>query len=467
MSEDHLQKTESIRISYEEANSQHVDDLLKRQLSLRGESVSRQMRGRWYYRNWFLFMIAGLLASIGAWAIIEPYFDDMLYIQGTVQSMGIAADMPEAQGGQNNPIQEALRAKAQGWIKVNGQTVWIMEQTGAWGASGHNEKLDLSQISVGQQVGLYVDMDSVAALDMPMAQYVAPSPAVPPPAKATLTLKGLVEQTRAAGLMFFSVVAAIVGLAIGAVDGLICRVVRRMLLAGAVGLLVGFIGGFISNIIANLVYAPLTEMAMKQSGDAAAGLTTFGFLTQVTGRGLAWCLAGMAMGLGQGIALRSGRLLLYGLLGGIIGGLLGGLLFDPIDMLILGGDHVSGHWSRLAGLAVIGACVGLMIGIVELLARDAWLQMVEGPLAGKEFLIFKDTMHVGASPKCEIYLFNDNQVAPQHAVLRSVGDNYEIENLCRETPMCLNARPTQRARLHNGDQITIGRTVFVFQKRKR
>ena len=107
-----------------------------------------------------------------------------------------------------------------------------------------------------------------------------------------------------------------------------------------------------------------------------------------------------------------------------------------------------------------------MIGVVELLARDAWLRMVEGPLAGKEFLIFKDTMYLGASPKSEIYLFNDEAVDSRHAVIRSVGDNYEIENLCRERPARVNTRPLTRARLHHGDQITIGRTVFVFQKRK-
>ncbi len=76
-------------------------------------------------------------------------------------------------------------------------------------------------------------------------------------------------------------------------------------------------------------------------------------------------MVGVAMGLGQGIALRSKRLLIYGLLGGVVGGLLGGMLFDPIDMIVLGPDKVSAHWSRLIGLAVIGASVGAMIGIVE------------------------------------------------------------------------------------------------------
>jgi len=214
------------------------------------------------------------------------------------------------------------------------------------------------------------------------------------------------------------------------------------------------------------VYAPLSALAMRQQGDSAAGLTTFGFIIQMGGRSLGWCLAGMAMGLGQGIALRSSRLLIYGLLGGVIGGLLGGLLFDPIDLLLLGADKPSSHWSRLVGIVLVGGSVGAMIGVVELLARDAWLRMVEGPLAGKEFLIFKDTMHLGSSPRSEIYLFNDEDVAAQHGIIRGVGSNYEIENLCREEPLLVNGAPITRTRLRNGDQITIGRTVFVFQRRK-
>jgi hypothetical protein len=195
-------------------------------------------------------------------------------------------------------------------------------------------------------------------------------------------------------------------------------------------------------------------------------LGVFGFVLQMVGRSLAWCLAGVAMGLGQGIALRSKRLLIYGLLGGVVGGLLGGMLFDPIDIIFLGADKPSGHWSRLIGFGVIGLSVGGMIGVVELLARDAWLRMTQGPLTGKEFLLFKDVMAVGASPRSDIYLFNDPLVAPDHASIRAVGDEVEIEARKSTHPIVLNNRTVQRARLRHGDNVTIGRTVFVFQRRK-
>ena len=173
-----------------------------------------------------------------------------------------------------------------------------------------------------------------------------------------------------------------------------------------------------------------------------------------------------AAGLGQGIALKSKRLLTYGLIGGIIGGLLGGLLFDPIDLLLLGSDKPSAHWSRLVGLLLIGASVGLMIGLVELLARDAWLRMIEGPLAGKEFLVFKDTMILGSSPRSDIYLFGDNHVSSHHATLRTAGDECEIANHDEVHPVMINTRNITRSRIRHGDRITIGRTSFVYESRR-
>jgi hypothetical protein len=264
----------------------------------------------------------------------------------------------------------------------------------------------------------------------------------------------------------FAVVAGLVGLFIGSADGLVCRLPRRAVVCGLVGLLVGLVGGFVSGLIASLAYVPLNTLAMRMSEDSGAFVSTFGFIVQLIGRSLAWAVAGLAMGLGQGIALRSKKLLFYGLIGGVIGGLFGGLLFDPIDLILGGTDVPSAHWSRLIGFAVIGLGVGAMIGVVELLARDAWMRMTQGPLTGKEFLLFKDTMSIGSSPRSDIYLFNDPLVAEHHALLRAVGDECEIETRSSTHPVLHNNRSVSRARLRHGDTVTIGRTAFVFQQRK-
>jgi hypothetical protein len=453
-----------IRITRDEAMSSHVDDLIKRQRSLRGEGVTRDRGRRWYYQNWVVFMMVGCVAAIAAWGIIEPIFDDLPYVQGPIEQLKLEAALPDTVGQGGETLY--FKVSSRGLITIRNQKIWLLDSTRAIKPDGSIERLDPGSLQTGQRVGVYAQYLDAGTEDMALAFYVVTTPEEPPPAKALLTFRQLAARHSAAGLLIFGLVGGFIGLAIGAADGIVCHLARRALLAGGVGLVVGFLGGFISGFLANLIYVPLTKLAMDQTGSGAASLSTFGFLIQMFGRSLAWALAGTAMGLGQGIALRSKRLLIYGLIGGVAGGLFGGLLFDPIDILILGGDKPSAHWSRLIGFAVIGAAVGATIGIVELVARDAWLRMVQGPLAGKEFLVFKDTMKIGSSPKCEIYLFNDAEVAGHHATLRAVGDACEIESEGRLVTTLLNGRPVSRSRLRHGDEITIGRTVFLFQRRQ-
>ena len=458
-------KEEIIRITRDEATSGHVDDLLKRQMSLRGDPGVTRDRGRkWYYQNWFVFLFVGGVAAFAAWAIIEPFFDDMLYFQGEVEKVNLLDSTP----GLDTKDLDARKLLDLGFgsVVIRGERIFLFKGTKEIRPDGSKAPLDRTTIKRGETLGVHVHYQATEKGEpVIVAGFVSRSPRPQSPTDAALTLPNLATRSHAAALLLFPLVAGLVGLFIGAADGIVCRLPRRALLSGAVGLLVGFIGGFVSTMLAGLIYVPLNKLAMNQGGDTASGLTTFGFFVQIVGRGLAWMMAGMAMGLGQGIALRSKRLLLYGLLGGVVGGLLGGLVFDPIDLLLLGTDKPSAHLSRLAGLILIGATVGAMIGVVELLARDAWLRMTQGPLAGKEFLIFKDVLKVGSSPRSDIYLFNDPAVAEHHATIRALGEECEIENHQRDQPVLLNSRPVQTSRLRHGDQITVGRTVFVFQKK--
>jgi hypothetical protein len=461
---DQHKSSDIIRITRKETDSEHVDNLLKRQMSLRGElGITRTYKRCWYYQNWFVFMLVGMLAAAAGWAIIEPYFDDMHYLQGKIEEVDPDVSMPSRFTFGNRYLD--IRVPGRGYIVLNNQRIWLLEDAKELLKDGSRPRVDRSKLQPGQEIGVYVTYLEVEGDGVIFCQFIDPSPAAKFARRASLSLSQLNAQSSAAGLLLFPLIAGLVGLAIGAVDGIVCRVPRRAILSGAVGFLVGFIGGFLSSFIAGLVYLPLNRLAVGQMGPGGT-FTTFGFFVQMTGRGLAWCLAGMAMGLGQGIAMRSKRLLLYGFIGGVLGGLFGGLLFDPIDLLVLGIEKPSAYWSRLIGFVVIGASVGAMIGLVELLARDAWLQMVKGPLAGKEFLIFKDLMNIGSSPRNDIYLFNDPQVAQVHSRIQTSGDICEIENLEEQNPVLLNGHPVRRSRLHNGDQITIGQTVFIFQTRK-
>lgn len=454
----------TIQITKEEATSVHVDDLLKRQMSMRGDpGVTRDHRRKWYFQNWLVLGLAGALGAIVAWAIIEPFFDDQLYFQGPIADLNLSDTLPDriVEGDQAFVLNDVI----EGSFRIKGEKIYLFAGAHEILPDGSTQHADWSHLHNGDTVGVYLDYRPNLRADLAFVMHLVRSPPPQSTGRAAMTLSQLHARSSAAALLTFALVAGGIGLLIGGVDGLICRLPRRALLSGAVGLAVGLVGGFICSLIANLAYSPLHDLASAQMGKGGA-FGAFGFLVQMVGRSLAWSLAGMAMGLGQGIALRSGRLLLYGLLGGIIGGLFGGMLFDPIDMILLGTDKPSAHWSRLIGFATIGASVGGMIGLVELLARDAWLRMTQGPLTGKEFLLFKDMMTIGSSPRSDLYLFNDPQVLPQHAIIRAVGDESEIEVRDREAVVLLNTRPVKTARLRHGDNVTIGRATFVFQRRK-
>jgi MFS family permease len=371
--------------------------------------------------------------------------------------------LPSVEGEETPIASDFLFA---GSVTINEEKVYLPRGLKELRADGSKRRLDFNSLRVGDVVGLYVEYEENREFDLAVAQFLISSPPPPQATGKPKTLAQMQARSDAIGLLIFALVAGMIGLFLGAADGLVCRLPRRALLCGAVGLLVGLVGGLVSSLLASTAYAPLSALAMIQSGDTGSVMSTFGFSIQLVGRALAWGMAGLAMGLGQGIALRSTRLLLYGLIGGVVGGLLGGLFFDPIDVILLGPDKPSAHWSRLIGFTVIGGSVGALFGVVELLARDTWLRMTHGPLADKEFLIFKEVMNIGASPRSDIYLFNDPLVAENHAVIRATGETCEIEARQPQQPLLINERSTTRARLRHGDSVTIGRTVFVFQQRK-
>ena len=451
-----------IVITSDEANSTHVDDLLKRQMSLRGEGVASEPAKRWYYRNWLLFSIVGIIAAAIAWAIIEPYFDDYLYTQGKIEE--VSEEILGPKDANAVPVEE--RALGEGWVKVRGQQIWLIPGMREVKGDKVGKLFDRDTLQPGREIGLYAKYYRGQRGDLALAEYIDPAPPKAATGKALEPLADQSSRNATMSFLIFSIVAGLIGLGIGATDGIVCRLPRRALLGGLVGLLIGFVGGLMSHVIASIIYTPLNHLAQEEFASSSSTAHSLGFLLQMIARMFAWTLAGSAMGLGQGVALRSRRLLAYGFLGGVIGGLLGGLLFDPIDLVILSG-RIGAESSRLVGFLAIGAAVGAMIGIVELLSRDAWLRMVEGPLAGKEFLIFRDTMNIGASPKSEIYLFNDDKVAPTHATLRVIGDETEITARDRVHPLLVNSNAVKTARLRHGDRITIGNTSFLFEQRQR
>jgi hypothetical protein len=270
-------------------------------------------------------------------------------------------------------------------------------------------------------------------------------------------------ETTLALLLLFPLVGAAIGLFLGAAEGVMCRNPARAAISGIVGLGIGFGGGIVSLIVAVVIFAIAHSIVNNLSGNRPQGVmpTGIALLVLMMGRGAAWAVAAIPAGIGQGVALREKKVIINGLVGGVLGGLVGGLLFDPICLVFR--NHETATISRAVGLTIIGLSVGLFVGLVEGWTKTAWLLMRAGPLAGKQFVMFRDTTVLGSSPKAEIYLFKDEAIEPRHALIYNRGGRFEIEDCNSRDGTYVNGVPIRRQLLKHGDQVVLGKTVLEFQ----
>jgi hypothetical protein len=433
---------QKIRIDPAELADPRVDAALAQQGSFGMRPPDRlpDRKASLLYRPWLVLAVAGALGGLAGWAVIEPFFDDGLRIEGRVERVA-----PDPLGG---PLTD---------LRISGVTV--RARTGYTRVLRGGVPIDVEALEGATRVAVWCVQSSMPAGMPPFAYRIEALPGAAPEGEVSLAAARL--RSLLVALALFPVSAAFVGLFLAAADGLLSRAWRRAALCGLVGLSSGLGLGLMTTVLGEMVYR-LGQGAAVRLGEPGGGTSAAAFLAQMVARGLAWAVTGAAMGLGQGIALRSRKMALNGLLGGVIGALVGGMLFDPIDRLLHGDAIAGAEASRAVGIAVVGLGAGLMVGVVELLSRDAWLKMLAGPLAGKEFVLFKNPTVIGSSPKSDVYLFKDAEVAPTHALLHALGGGHEIEAAAGAGPTLLNGLPVRRARLEPGDQIRIGKTVLSF-----
>lgn len=128
------------------------------------------------------------------------------------------------------------------------------------------------------------------------------------------------------------------------------------------GFWVGFLVGGIAGAIADIIYIKLFPSYFTQA--------------------LSWSIAGGLIGFGLSFRIPNLRKQL-GLAGGLIGGLLGGVLFvrlgrPNVDCFYgnsIASDVTSAVTGFLIGVAMLGFLIGLMIVIVEVVFRKAWLEV--------------------------------------------------------------------------------------------
>jgi hypothetical protein len=232
----------------------------------------------------------------------------------------------------------------------------------------------------------------------------------------------------------------------------------RVLIAG----LVGGIGGFLGGMLGQVLYG-LTQLS----------------LCLLIGWGCTGLLIGLAPGMYDLLARLaaneelggSRRKVLNGLIGGSLGGLLGGLLYLGLRGLwgLALEERTDEFWSPSAtGFVALGLCVGLLIGLAQVILREAWVRVEAGFRAGRELLLTRPEIIIGRGEGCDIALFGDSEVEKQHARILLRNGRYLLEDLDSPGGTYLNGeRIDGQVALRGGDLIEVGRACLRFGERER
>ena len=265
-----------------------------------------------------------------------------------------------------------------------------------------------------------------------------------------------------------SLIGAFLGLlvaaGVGGVDAKLNAVgfqrVVRVLVCMGVGLVGGALGGLIGEAIHGIKFGePPNQNRIGEN------LLFIG-----------WMLVGVAIGASIGVfdILRSAmtgqdvgtavKKTLNGIYGGLLGGFVGGVIFGFCLKYLT----QLPNGSLAIGLVIVGLCIGLLIGLAQVVLKEAWLKIEAGFRAGREVMLSKDETTIGRAESCDVGLFGDSALEKLHARIQRKNNQYFLADAETSGGTYLNDKPVRKPTpLHNGDQIRVGNCVLRFGERAK
>jgi hypothetical protein len=237
---------------------------------------------------------------------------------------------------------------------------------------------------------------------------------------------------------------------------------------GLVALLIGALAGLAGGLVAQTLYQASTQVALLSWGALVLGYTLVGTLIGLS-IGIFDLLGSLAVGRDPRGAVRKIK---SGLLGGFLGGILGGI----VSLLLhswwgsLFADRAADLlWSPSAtAFAALGACIGLMIGLAQVILKQAWLRVEAGFRPGRQQILTRDRITIGRAESSDVGLFGDPAVERMHAYILRQGNDFVIDDAGTAAGTYVNEeRLTAPHVLRSGDVIRVGRCVLRFGERTR
>jgi hypothetical protein len=267
-------------------------------------------------------------------------------------------------------------------------------------------------------------------------------------------------------VVFGAVLGGCIGLAVAAHEGLGSRSAVRLFKFGSLGLGLGVVAGAVALPFAQELYAGLL------GANAASASPGRAFMAGA----LAWVAFGGAVGFGETVS--RGAQAAKGLLGGALGGLVGGVLFEVARAAGVTKSSTAEQFLLAVSLTLVGGAVGASIAFVTTSMRRAWLEVLEGPLAGRVYDLTKyvdarlggrRVAIVGSDEwAANVYLPGDREVLPRHATigLRDGVPTLRADPGAGGNPPVVNGRTVTTRALADGDRVQVGATAMVYRQKK-
>jgi hypothetical protein len=254
-----------------------------------------------------------------------------------------------------------------------------------------------------------------------------------------------------------ALIAGLLGLlvaaAVGSLDALLSaeqgRRGARVLVCMGVGLLGGLVSGLLGEFFHSRLHGPKFVGWVLVGVFVGASVAVYDLLGTLLGR--------REMG-------NARRKALNGVLGGLLGGFVGGLLFE-----LLADRATSLPRASLAlGLVVLGLSIGLLIGLAQVILKEAWVRVEAGFRAGRELMLSRDVTTIGRAESCDVGLFGDRAVERLHARILLQNDRYLLADANTPGGTYLNDQPVSGPTpLRSGDVIRVGNSLLRFGERQK
>lgn len=262
----------------------------------------------------------------------------------------------------------------------------------------------------------------------------------------------IASSIRIESALFSALIGGGIGAVMGIGEGIYYGSKRKAIKYGLIGLgialTIGFVGGFLAQILYSALLSDTTQYTSK---------IYLGFV-----RAIGWTVMGAGVGIAIGLIKPEKMRIINCVLGGVAGGFIGGFLFNFIATSVSTGQTDPGIIPRAIGIIIMGILIGLGIGLLEQFAKEAWLKVIRGEFEGKEYLVFEGITSIGNSGKNTIVLFKDKLVAPKHCDIVQEGNEYVLVDKGTPSGTLVNGIRVTRHNLKQGDAISLGNSVLVF-----